>query len=253
MIPKAVITIFQCKRVILPHFFIKNIYPQMKASFPGEMKLYLIQHIPRGGANCTKSANMSDDNLKIVREWTDNGMFDGADIIQHSDFCERDAVMPTYRRGVKLALDESANFHLWLEDDALVFDRDCGSWPVTLKDKDVGVYRNYDMINCAFFVGTPSYEKRIYDIMLDESKWDMMAPFWLPDRSEMDINAPKIEPILTKNCLSRSIFDESYAGRIHKNHIDSFNHMINIMHKANPEQSKKFMKEINKQWKSENE
>ncbi len=253
MIPKAVITIFQCKRAILPHFFIRYIYPQMKALFPGEMKLYLIQHTPTGGQNCTKSATMSDDNLKMVRDWTDNGMFEGASIIQHSDFCQNDAVLPTYRRGVKLALDESADFHLWIEDDALVFDRGCGSWTETLKDKEVGVYRDYNMINCAFFVGTPSYEKKIYDIMLDESKWNQRAAFWLPDRREMDINAPKIEPILTKNCLTRTVFDESYAGRIHKNQLDSFNHMITLMHKTSPERSRKFMKEINKHWKLENE
>ena len=62
---KAVITIFQCKRVVLPYIFMKYCYPKMKKIFPGEMKEYLIQHINNLSKREHATAKINESKYRV--------------------------------------------------------------------------------------------------------------------------------------------------------------------------------------------
>jgi hypothetical protein len=40
---KAVVTIFQFRRAVLPYLFMRHCYPVMKAAFPGAFDVWIIQ------------------------------------------------------------------------------------------------------------------------------------------------------------------------------------------------------------------
>jgi hypothetical protein len=172
---KAVVTIFQCKRVVLPHLFLRHGLPRMRDVFPGEMRAHLIQHVagvaPEGST--MGSARLPDDRLERVRRWTAEGRFEGATIERHTTRFDPHPALPSYRLGVELALREGADLHVWLEDDALIFDPECDTWPERLRDRDVGVFRRAEHVHVAYLVSRPEFDRRLRDLMRREELWSI--------------------------------------------------------------------------------
>src|SRR5579859_679223 len=150
---KCIITYFQNKRIALPYIFNRYCFPKMKEIFPGEMKLYHIFHNLHIKDNLLESNRIEENKLKQTTEFIHK--YKGACIIPHKKVFPELYSIPSYKIGVVMALKESADLHLWLEDDAIVYDMNCKTWPEKMIGKDVGLYRqtmHISMINCAFML-----------------------------------------------------------------------------------------------------
>ena len=54
---KAVVTIFQYRRAVLPYLFMRYCYPVMKQAFPGSLDVWIIQDTGLAKGNIHTSAN----------------------------------------------------------------------------------------------------------------------------------------------------------------------------------------------------
>lgn len=170
---KIVITIYQNRRVVLPHIFIRYILPKMRAVFPGEIEAVVIQHRSdaSGGNRRLESLRHSTDALQRVRDWTERGMFDGAEVRPHEVIHRPYPSIPTFHRGVEAALERDADFHVWMEDDALIVDFDCAWWDKLLGNTEVGVYRKFHYLNPAYMVTRRSFAERIREPLSRYDDW----------------------------------------------------------------------------------
>lgn len=108
-----------------------------------------------------------------VRAWTEDGKFEGATIVQHDVVHRPYPSLPSVHLGVEHALNRGADFHLWLEDDALVLDRSCPMWTELLEGREVGVYPPTPQhLHTAFLVTTPPFDRRILPQLADYQAWD---------------------------------------------------------------------------------
>jgi hypothetical protein len=200
---KAVVTIVQCRRAVLPHIFVRYVLPKMRRIFGGVMECVIIQHRSQapGGDHKLESTRWDPEKLAVVRRWTEEGRYQGADVIPHSIDHQPYPSIPGYHLAVKEALDRGADFHLWLEDDALVFDRACDRWDELLGGTEVGVYRRFHQLHSAYLLTRPSFDRRILPKLGDYGRWNWRG---------------RIEPELRRNMRTRLTFLEmSYAVRYH--------------------------------------
>ena len=200
---KAVITIFQYKRVALPYIFIRYCYPKMQQLFPGQMKVFLIQYIGKASENLMQTSKIDNSRLELVRQWTKEGRYDGAEVVVHSESFSRCPPMPSYRIGVENALREKSDFHIWLEDDAIIYDEECDKLPRLIGNNEVGVYTPHYKVLCpAYLITTPSFDERV-GLLLKKEILFRKGP-------------ASIENVLTANCKSEwSILNPKYAARFH--------------------------------------
>jgi hypothetical protein len=201
---KVVVTILQCRRAVLPHVFIRYVLPRMRALFPGSVECVLVQHRAdaASGETALESLRHGRDKLELVARWTAEGRYDGADIIGHDILHAAYPSIPSLHLGVKEALARHADFHLWLEDDALVFDRDCAHWDALLGGREVGVYRPFHHLNSAYLLTRPSFDRRV------------LGP--LSDHASFTWRGRRIEPFLRQHMRTRRAYLEPrYAVRYH--------------------------------------
>lgn len=180
---KLVVTIFQTKRVVLPYFNIRYTLPAMREAFPGDLVIYLIQH--RGGShllNSTKcyfeTKDMPDECFERVKQWTQEGKYEGATIKSHTEHLGRYPSLPSMRKGIELALKEQADLHLWLEDDAIIYDLDCKNW--SLPNGSIGVFTIFESEYSSFFksawlITTKGYDERAYPFFSESKNWNCRA------------------------------------------------------------------------------
>lgn len=164
------ITILQNKRISLPYIFNKYCYPMMKERVHGRILYYHIVHNLHD-ANHTLFSNkhLGEDKLKLVEEYIKKEKFNNAQILLHEQTPEVWPALPS----LKIAANCHGsfglyNFHLWMEDDAIIYDTDCDQWATILGSGDVGLYRNTDkkqMINTAYLLSTPEFDHRILSIL----------------------------------------------------------------------------------------
>jgi hypothetical protein len=172
---KLVVTILQARRVVMPYIFVKHALPRMRAAFPGEIEVVLVQH------RSLPDAQRADPFLETTKtdpawgrrvvEWTDAGKFAGADVVTHEIHNPNYPSIPTFHRACAEALARRADFHLWLEDDALVCDESCGRWPEIFGDREMGVYRYFSEVNAAFFVSRPGFDERALPGLARYERW----------------------------------------------------------------------------------
>ncbi|MGF1510296.1 MAG: hypothetical protein ACFB9M_12425 [Myxococcota bacterium] len=170
---KLVVTILQARRAVLPHVFVKYILPKMRAIFPGEVEAVIVQHRSRasGGRHALESGQLGDDKLDLVERWTREGRYAGADVIGHTVDHPPYPSIPGVHRCVQESLRRGADYHLWLEDDALVFDQECDRWDALLGEREVGVYRRFHFLNSAYLLTRPSFDQRIVERLADYRWW----------------------------------------------------------------------------------
>jgi hypothetical protein len=214
---KAVVTIFQYRRAVLPYLFMRHCYPVMKAAFPGAFDVWIIQDtgLAKGSVH-TSSKVYSEAKQDLVAQWTDAGRYAGATIVRHDEPLDQryPQMLPSFRIGMEIALREQADFHLWMEDDAIVLDRDCGRWGNLLSGKNAGVYRPDQHICAAYFVSTPAFDTRLLPIIRDRNVDGIYQPF-----AETGVWRPRIgdvEYYTTWACQGeRTLLNPASAGRIH--------------------------------------
>lgn len=210
----------------------------MKEIFPGEIKVYLIQHIAnvltkedRQYTNM-ETAVMGDGRLRKVKEWTDRGMYNGAHIIRHTEpIGQFKTLLPSYRIGIEIAIHEDANYHIWLEDDSLIYDQKCNRWDELIGENDVGVYRDCEHIHTCYLVSRPSFDKRLLPI-LKHGAVDGIEVFF---KGEGRWKPPKghIEYYTTWACeTGRSLLKKNFAARIHRE--SGYNEIANLVRNVAP-------------------
>lgn len=160
---KALVTILQCRRVVMPYIFMRHCLPIMRAAFPGEMAVLIIQHKAKKQTFARLQSQMLEkDREDLVEQWTQEGRYAGAEILKHGIWHGAYPHIPSFHLAAKAALERKVDFHLYLEDDAIVVDPDCGRWDQLLGEAEVGVYRpRTHVINASWFVSRPSYDARI--------------------------------------------------------------------------------------------
>ena len=215
---KAVVTIFQFRRAVLPYLFMRYCYPVMKQAFPGSLDVWIIQDTGLAKGNIHTSAKVySDAKRRLIAQWTDEGRYAGATIVRHDEPLDPryPQLLPSYRIGMEIALRERADFHLWLEDDAIVLDRECGQWGKLLAGRDAGVYQRVQNICPAFFVSTPAFDTRLLPIVRERNVDGIHQPFddtqgWRPSVGE-------IEYYTTWACKTdRALLNPASVARVHR-------------------------------------
>jgi len=215
---KGIVTIFQNKRVALPYIFGKYAFPKMKERFCGKLELWHIFHnADYKGAGLDSNKQLGREHVDRVSKWISKHKFFNANILSHKENSKEAPMLPSVERALRLAKEERADLHLFLEDDALVYDPDCGTWATTLGDCDVGLYRNtpgHGMINTAYFLGTAEFDNRLSKI-LEEYKRGMSLPankgFWEDYRNK----GSQIEHTAFRACRKPAILKSSCAVRHH--------------------------------------
>ena len=200
---KAVVTIIQSRRAVLPYIFVRHALPRMRASFPGHIEAVIIQHRAdaSGGNPRLESLSSGNDKLELVRQWTSEGRYEGAEIIPHEIVHPPYPSIPSYHLGVQAALDRDADFHVWLEDDALIHDPECGAWDALLGVSEVGAYRRFHHLNTAYLVTRRAFAERIAPQLADYASWNPQS---------------RAEAFLRSNLrTSRTYLNPAYATRYH--------------------------------------
>jgi len=139
----------------------------MRDLFGGKIELYHVLHDLHFQSHELESNRMGIEHLESVKDFIRKGMFPEATIISHRELHSEHLAVPSYIKAAEIAIERNADFHLWIEDDALVLDRECHNWNSQLKDADVGLYRDnghHQMINTAFFLSSRGFDERMLDI-----------------------------------------------------------------------------------------
>ncbi len=203
--PKIVVTILQARRVVLPYMFIRHVLPRMRERFRGTIEVVLIQHrtLPGGADGFLETTHVDLSWGQRVQQWSEDGRFAPADIITHDIQNPSYPSIPSLHFACRESLERGADFHLWLEDDALVWDPEFGRWPEMFGDREIGVYRSFSDVNSAFFVTRPSFDRRVLSALEDYGRWS---------------RAERIERFLRKSVRTRRAhLNPAYAVRNHRN------------------------------------
>jgi hypothetical protein len=203
---KVVVTITQCRRAVLPWIFVEYVLPEMRRLFPGTVEAVIIQHRADASGGNTGLESLQHGSveygLALVRRWTAEGRYAAADIVAHDIVHRPYPSIPSYHLAVREALARNADFHLWMEDDALVFDRQCGQWDRILGGTEVGCYRRHSAhLHSAYLLTRPSFDHRILLPLADYERWSWRH---------------RIEPFLRQHQRTRrTLLRRHYAVRYH--------------------------------------
>lgn len=176
---KIVITYCQNKRTAMPYLFGKYALPMMEKVFPGEVKLYHIFHDLHVRDERLASNRADASGLARVREFVKTAP--GA-VVTHTEVFPDLYVLPSFRIGSAVAIKERADLHLWLEDDAIVYDPLCYLWPRLMRDTDIGLFRqtaHIPMANCAFLLTSYKFDVKFLaaDFRDDGKEYPNSSPF----------------------------------------------------------------------------
>lgn len=204
---KLVVTILQARRVVMPYIFVKHALPRMQAVFPGQIEVVLVQHRslpdPKQSDPFLETTKTDPSWGERVVEWTEAGRYEGADVVTHDVHNPNYPSIPTFHRACVEALNRGADYHLWIEDDALVCDENCGRWPAIFGDREMGVYRHFSEVNAAFFVTRPAFDERALPGLERYAHWT---------------KGERIERYLRRQLRTpRAHLNPAYAVRNHRN------------------------------------
>jgi len=201
----ALATILQCKRAFLPHVFVRYCVPFMKDVLGCDMKVFIIQHQAKPMPDGPLETNRSPKGSSRVEEWTKEGMYDGATIIPHKEWFPALPSLPSVLMAAGLGVELGADFHLWLDDDAVVFDEDC-SWA---GPEDVCVYRANDIVNQAYFVSKARLDERIINMLRTKDEdWRVLG----------ENPGHLLEKRIACMCRDKKQLNGKFAARIHRGH-----------------------------------
>lgn len=167
---KCIITILQNKRIALPYIFNKYCMPALCKRFNGKIELFHIFHNTHVSTSAMASNKIDASEIKKVEQAILADLFAEATIISHKEINKEMPSLPSFKLALKIARQEKADLHLWMEDDAIIYDKDCNSWATSLGNADAGLYMNTnekEMINTAYFLSTREFDERFTNI-LDE-------------------------------------------------------------------------------------
>jgi hypothetical protein len=136
----------------------------MRDVFPGSLELYHIHHNSHvEDTQLHSSVHLGEENLNNVRRFIAENKYPDARIIEHSRVNKELPLIPSVLLAAQTALEREADLHLWIEDDAILFDLDCWRWPHKVAC-ELGSYRNtvhQKMIVCSYYLSRPSFDGRL--------------------------------------------------------------------------------------------
>lgn len=203
-IPKLVVTILQCRRLVTPYLFIRYVLPKWQKQLNGNIEVVLLQHQANVFNRWKKleTFKLPSDRIKLVRQWTEQGRYEGATIIPFDTIHQPYPSIPGFHRMATEALSRKADLHLWLEDDALVYDPHPEKWDALLDGTEVGVWGQYAQINIAHLLTRPSFDRRVVT---------GLSRYWL-----WDARIRGIEPWLrSRKRTRRTYLPREYGVRYH--------------------------------------
>ena len=194
------ITILQCRRVSLPHIFLTEVLPKLKANFPGEVKTALIQHSAKSTVrNTMETSILPPEREDLVFDWTKSGMFPSAEVIRHQELMTNEPAMPSRRLAIEFAFEHNADFHLWIEDDAIVYASGT-TWDQEMRGNEVGIFKEKEYINAAYLLTTPSLDEKLIEGFSNSSLWDLNASMYHQTArgKELNLQSPRVEPFISR-------------------------------------------------------
>lgn len=207
---KCVVTITQNKRVALPFIFGKYILPRMREVFGGEIKLFHIFHNTHvDHIQLESNRDYGLTALDRVRYFIGNKWYGEATIIDHQEINLNHLILPSLIKCLEIAIAEQADYHLWMQDDAILFDKNCHMWQFLMKNHDIGLYRNTShqkMINIAYFLSTLQFDEKLLPFL--HSYVRNQEVDWTPYGSQM-------EHTFWKASQSQALFPSQFASRHH--------------------------------------
>ncbi len=166
---RGIVTICQNKRVALPFIFGKYVYPEMQRRFHGDLTLYHVWHDAHSTDGAMASnRELGEDKLANVRKFIHEQRYSNAIIERVTTTSEAWPALESMKCALRRSKALKADFHLWMEDDAIVVDMSCDTWATQIGGGDVGLYTNTDhkqMINIAYFLSTREYDDRLLNIL----------------------------------------------------------------------------------------
>jgi hypothetical protein len=161
---KCVITYIQNKRVALPYIFGKYCLPQMRKHFPGDMELIHVHHDSHvEDTQLHSSRFLGERHLQNVQQFILENRYPDATFISHKEINWDLMLIPSAILAAEAALERNADLHLWIEDDAIVYDQGCRQWPSKISC-DLGTYRNtyhQKMVVCSYFISKPAFDDKL--------------------------------------------------------------------------------------------
>ena len=226
---KAIVTIFQCKRVVLPYIFTRYCYPIMKDIFPGKMELNIIQHV--GGFTSVPlthlvTSHLNNSKLELVQKWTEAGRYDGANIIQHKEKWPLYPHMPSFKHGVELAVKGKFDYHLWLEDDALVLDENCDKWSEYIPDGSIATCNSSKIVCVAHFLSTLGFDKKVLPIVSDKDIWRLGGSNFKKDGS---LKPWRVEARFAIEAGDNRVLLKAKRARMHKNKVENRQRVLDLI------------------------
>jgi hypothetical protein len=209
---RCVITIIQNKRVSLPFIFGRYCLPRMKDLFDGEIELYHVFHdFHFQHDELESNRSYGELHLDRVRMFIDGEAFSEAKIIRHREVNYDHFAVPSFIKAAEVALEREADFHLWMEDDAIVLDEDCDRWGELLKGCDVGIYRDtrrHKMFNTAFFLSTREFDEKAVTALRGYERDSAVDYFKMGHGSQ-------IEHTMWRASRKQAVLNKRYASRHH--------------------------------------
>jgi len=102
----------------------------MREVFPGSLELYHVHHNSNvKDTQLHSSKFLGESHLDNVRRFIAEGRYPEANIIEHSKTNMELPLIPSVMLAAQTALERDADLHLWIEDDAIVFDLECWRGP----------------------------------------------------------------------------------------------------------------------------
>lgn len=197
------VTILQCRRVVLPYLFLRYTLPMMRAKIDGVVTVHLVRHeylLP--DINPHETSRLPVAKELLAREWTEEGRYAPATITTHSEQFARYPSIPSRRIAAEFAERHIHDLHLWLEDDALVYDVDCADWLGIMGENRAAVYRTnaFGYINAAYYLCTSELDNELLAALKEKDRWNLNASMYLNEGGEkiLNLDSPRVEPLLTK-------------------------------------------------------
>jgi hypothetical protein len=202
------VTILQCRRVALPFLFVRYAVPMMRAQRGCSVCVHIVQHeCLLKNINAHETSKLPASKQDLVVEWTEGGRYSGAFITRHSEQFERYPSIPSRRIAAEFAARQTYDLHLWLEDDAFVYDVDCARWSENLDANVVGSYRenNFGYVNTAHYVCRPSLDIQLLPFLGREEFWDLASSMYMikDGVKALNLSSPRIEPTITRLATKR--------------------------------------------------
>lgn len=154
--------------------------------------------------------------------------------------------MPTYKKAVEYFLENDYDYHLWIEDDALVMDKQINDWVDRMKGSDVGEFiidpkHPKYMMKSQILLGNREFNKRFYDECLKEKTWDRKAKMVgrrKPTDRRLEFKLKKV----SRGRRTRVSTTEGYARMFWREPLSDKINMLNFLRTFVPENDLKYMK-----------